>query len=109
MLECEKEELNKKLMDKCKLIKDLNKDLKRMESERLLCMIYESYRRFKPKIIKDLESKSGMKIEAYLEAVKEGKILSDDHLVYWMISINNDIGIQVKKQGKGECFNIYLF
>ena len=95
-LESEKEELNKKLFDKCKLIKDLNKDIKRMETERLLCMIYESYQRFKTQMTEDLELIGGMKIEAFFEAVKRGEILSDDRLIYWMINIDSTKGMQVK-------------
>lgn len=95
-MESEKEELNKKLIDKCKLIKDLNKDIKRMETERLLCMIYESYQRFKTQMTEDLELIGGMKIEAFFEAVKRGEILSDDRLIYWMINIDSTKGMQVK-------------
>lgn len=88
-------------MEKCKLIKDLNKDLKRMEAERLLCMIYESYQRFKTQISEDLEAngelKNGMKIEAFLEAIKKGKMFSDESLVYWMINMDNTKGMQVRK------------
>lgn len=78
-----------------------------MESERLLCMIYESYQRFKVKISEDLELKlneelkDGMKIEAFFEAVKKGKIVSNDRLVNWIIEIDNTKGIQVKRGIEG--------
>lgn len=100
-MESDNETLSRKLNEKCKLIKDLNNDLKRMESERLLCMIYESYQRFRTQISEHLETngelKNGMKIEPFLDAVKKGKLFSGEKVVHWMINLDNTEGMQVKR------------
>ena len=81
------------------MIKDLNNDLKRMESERLFCMIYESYQRFRTQFAEHLEAngelKNGMKIEGLLDHVKKGKLFSGDKIVHWMINFDNTEGMQV--------------
>ena len=94
--------LSQKLNDKCKLIKDLNNDLKRMETERLLCMIFESYQRFRTQISEDLEKngvlKNEMKFEAFLDAVKKGKQFTGERIIHWVANLDTSEGMQVMKK-----------
>lgn len=94
--------MTERLKAKSKVIKNLNCDLKRMESERLLCMIYESYQRFRKQISDDLEEcgdlEKGSKFDVFLDSVKKGKIIFDESVVHWMIHLDNTKGMQVKEE-----------
>lgn len=90
----ENQQLTEQLKQNCKLLKSLSGDMSRMQSERLYCMIFETYQRFRSQI--GMEHDESGKIDTFLEAVKKGKQFTDDKIVHWMINFESSDSGQVK-------------
>jgi len=97
----ENENLSAELCNRQELIQALATDLRRIDSTRRSCMIFELYQRFRTIVSNDLEVrgvlKGGKKLEALLEEVKRGKVFPDDEIVYWMMKFESSSEAQVSE------------
>ena len=105
-MELQNEELSQQLKQKCELIKCLTDDLDRIQSDRLYCMIFETYQRFRIQIGKKYDENG--KIDSYLDKVKRGKIMSHDKLVHWMIKFEESQCAQVTRSKNITLFILFL-
>lgn len=99
-MESENQALNEQLKQNCKLIQILNSDMSQMQSDRLFCMIFEAYQRFRTQV-GNFYDESG-RIDTVLEAVKKGKIFTDDKVVHWMINFESSESGQVRNIPKSK-------